>query len=114
MRLFDKNVLFENHDVEGAVLVHSFIEYKANGGIHDALDTYAHFKELAKKSELEYIEMKDMSLSGIPVDKKLMERKCHKAQMFWYLLWLWFNKDLNKPLRVVKYSTFSLEEFNNL
>ena len=54
MRLFDKKVLFENHDVEGAVLVHSFIEYKANGGIHDAFDTYAHFKELAKKSGKEY------------------------------------------------------------
>lgn len=109
MKILDKNLLKQGK-VKEAILVHSYEEYQAKGGQRDMLDTYAHFKEKAKEYELKYIEMMDMSFSGIPVDKDELRHIASVAQAFWYILHLWFNK----PLRVVKYSTFSLKEFNNL
>lgn len=109
MKILDK-ALLKQGKVEEAILVHSYEEYQAKGGQRDMLDTYAHFKEKAKEYESRYIQMMDMSFSGIPVDKGELRYTASVAQTFWYILHLWFNK----PLRVVKYSTFSLEEFNNL
>ena len=109
MKILDRNLLKQGK-VEEAILVHSYAEYQVKGGQRDMLDCYAHFKEKAKEYELKYIEMVDMCLSGILVDSGELLHTASVAQAFWYILHIWFNK----PLRVVKHSTFSLEEFNNL
>lgn len=109
MILLDKDLLKQGK-VEEAILVHSYAEYQVKGGQRDMLDCYAHFKEKAKEYELKYIQMMDMNFSGIPVDAGELRHTASVAQAFWYILHLWFNK----PLRVVKYSTFSLKEFNKL
>ena len=109
MKILDKDLLKQGK-VEEAILVHSYAEYQVKGGQRDMLDCYAHFKEKAKEYELKYIQMVDMVCSGIPVDAGELRHIASVAQAFWYILHLWFNK----PLRVVKYSTFSLEEFNKL
>lgn len=109
MKILDKDLLKQGK-VEEAILVHSYAEYRVKGGQRDMLDCYAHFKEKAKEYELKYIEMMDMCFSGITVDPGELRHTLSVAQAFWYILHLWFNK----PLRVVKYSTFSLKEFNNI
>lgn len=114
MILFSKTILHENKDIESAVLVHSFVEYKAKGGPHDAFDCYAHFKEKAKQYEMRYIDLCDQQGCLIPVDENAIAKNKRIAQMFWYLLWLWFNKELGKPQRIVDYRSFSLETFNKL
>lgn len=109
MIIINKHILEQGH-IDDSIVIRSFNEYKAKGGKHDILDTYAHFKEKAKEYELKYIQMMDMKSSGIDLDEKEIRKCAHIAQAFWYILHLWFNK----PLRVVKFSTFSLEEFNKL
>ena len=109
MKILNKDLLKQGK-VKEAILVHSYAEYQVKGGQRDMLDCYAHFKEKAKEYELRYIQMMDMDLSGIRQSQEDLVHCASVAQAFWYILHLWFNK----PLRVVKYSTFSLKEFNNL
>jgi hypothetical protein len=109
MKLFDTNLVAQGLLFE-AIFVRSFDEYKAKGGEHDMLDCYAHFKEKAKDFELCYIENMDAINSGIPFDARVARINRYKSQIFWLLITLWFNK----PLRIVDYNTFSLEEFNKL
>ena len=109
MILINKDVLMKGNIVE-SVLIHSFEEYKRKGGQKDLLDLYASLKERAKGSELNYISTMDQSLSGIPVDKNIIKRMKLIAQAYWYLIHLYFGKELRK----VSYSTFTLEEFNKL
>lgn len=109
MKILDKDLLKQGK-VEEAILVHSYAEYQVKGGKRDMLDTYAHFKEKAKKYELQYIEMIDMASSGIPVSVNDIEYCKSIAQAFWTIIHLWFYK----PLRIVDFNTFSLKEFNNI
>ena len=110
MKLFNKDILLEKGNVVDSINIYSYSQYKAEGGKHDMLDTYNHFKEMAKKYEGNYIMYMDQYLSGIDVPKSAIRENKLIAQVFWALLHLWFSK----PLRIVNYNTFSLEEFNNL
>jgi hypothetical protein len=91
MKIIDRNTLFKG-DVEGSILIKSFEEYKAKGGKHDMLDTYAEFKKRAESNENIFIMACDQYSSGIDVDitaaneRKLLSLAYHK------LLHLWFNK----------------------
>ena len=109
MKVFDIEVLKQGK-VEESILVHSFDEYKSLGGTMDILDVYAVTRDRAKMYEDRYIQGMDMSLSGIPVEEDVITKNRILAQVFWYILHLWFNK----PLRKVSYATFDLEEFNKL
>ena len=109
MKLFDIEVLFQGR-VSGSILVHSFEEYKEQGGKRDMFDVYAFIKERAKQKESDYITMMDMSLSGIEVSEKCMYQKRLLAQALWYILHLWFNREL----REVSFINFDLTEFNKL
>jgi hypothetical protein len=109
MKILDKNLLKQGK-VEEAILVHSYEEYRAKGGQRDMLDCYAHFKELAKKYESNFIQMMDMDLSGIPMEREDIYYCRDIAQAFWTIIHLWFHK----PLRIVDFNTFSLKEFNNI
>lgn len=97
-------------NVEGSVLIYSFEEYKEKGGPRDMLDVYATLKGRAKSSESTYISAVDQSLSGIPVDYDVIRRLRLTAQVWWYIIHLWFHK----PLRNVDYGNFNLTEFNKL
>lgn len=110
MKVFNLETLLNQGKVKESIIVKSFQEYKDLGGKLDILDTYALTKERAKKYEDAYISLMDMALSGIEVDEDNIRRNRLLAQVFWTILHLWFNK----PLRVVSYSTFNLEEFERL
>lgn len=111
MKIFDLDILFgERENVAGSLLVDSFELYKKLGGTRDELDLYSHLKEQAKMYENNYIQAMDMDISGIPVDKKIIRRNKLLAQVHWYILHKWFGK----PLRIVSFYNFSLEEFNKL
>lgn len=109
MQIINPNLLFQGK-VSESVLVHSFEEYKNKGGKKDAFDTFAAFKERAKQYEGMYISAMDQALSGIDVSDDIIYKLQCQAQVYWYLLHLWFKK----PLRRVDYNTFDLNEFNNL
>ena len=109
MQLLDQKVLFEGK-VEESILIHSFEDYKKQGGKRDMLDLYAFIKERAKREESRYIDAMDQSLSGIEVSDDYLRKQRLRAQANWYLLHLWFKK----PLRKVSYSNFDLEEFTRL
>ena len=109
MKIFDKALVSQGRWTDG-ILVHSFEEYKELGGKRDMLDIYAKFKEQAKHYENLYISRMDMSLSGIEVSDDEITELRNRAQIFWTLIALWFNK----PLRVVNYSTFDINEFDQL
>jgi len=109
MQVLDQNVLFEGK-VEESILIHSFEDYRKQGGKRDVLDLYAFIKERAKREEGRYIDAMDQALSGIEVSDDYLRKQRLRAQVNWYLLHLWFNK----PLRKVSYSNFDLEEFNRL
>ena len=109
MKVFDTEILKQGK-VEESILVHSFNEYKSLGGTMDILDAYAITRDRAKMYEDRYIQGMDMSLSGIPVEENNITKNRLLAQVFWYILYLWFNK----PLRKVNYRTFDLEEFDRL
>lgn len=109
MKLIDTEILFQGK-VSNSILVHSFEEYKKQGGKRDMLDVYAYIKEKAKQKESDYITMMDMSLSGIAVPEENMCQKRLLAQALWYILHLWFNREL----REVSFLNFDLTEFNKL
>lgn len=109
MKVFDIEILNQGR-VEESITVHSFEEYKSLGGTMDILDAYAVTKDRAKMYEDRYIQGMDMSLSGIPVEESVITKNRLLAQVFWYILHLWFNK----PLRKVSYANFDLDEFNKL
>ena len=109
MQVLDQKILFEGK-VEESILIHSFEDYKKQGGKRDMLDLYAFIKERAKREESRYIDAMDQSLSGIEVSDDYLRKQRLRAQANWYLLHLWFKK----PLREVSYSNFDLEEFNRL
>ena len=109
MQVLDQKLLFEGK-VEESILIHSFEDYKKQGGKRDMLDLYAFIKERAKREEGRYIDAMDQSLSGIEVSDDYLRKQRLRAQANWYLLHLWFKK----PLRKVSYSNFELEEFNRL
>lgn len=109
MILIDKNAIFEGKLAE-SVLIKSFKEYKDKGGTRDELDAFSLLKERAKHYESLYVSYMDQSLSGIDVPEDAIYNAADLAQVYWYIIHLWFNK----PLRMVHYSTFSLEEFNKL
>lgn len=104
------SILLDQGKIEESIIVKSFQEYKDLGGTLDMLDTYALTKERAKKYESNYIQGMDMSLSGLPVKEDVLRKTRLLAQVFWEILHLWFNK----PLRIVSYSEFDLNEFNKL
>ena len=111
MKIYDLDILFgERENVAGSLLVDSFKLYKKLGGTRDELDLYSHLKEQAKRYELNYVQAMDMALSGINVDEKIIRRNRLLAQVHWYIIHKWFNK----PLRIVNFYNFSLEEFNKL
>jgi len=111
MKIYDLDILFgERENVAGSLLVDSFELYKKLGGTRDELDLYSYLKEQAKKYESNYIQAMDMDLSGIPVNRKIIRMNRLRAQVHWYIIHKWFNK----PLRIVDYNNFSLEEFNRL
>ena len=109
MQVLDQKVLFEGK-VEESILIHSFEDYKKQGGKRDMLDLYAFVKERAKKEEGRYISAMDQALSGLEVSDDYLRKQRLIAQANWYLLHLWFKK----PLREVSFSNFDLEEFNRL
>ena len=109
MQILDQKLLFEGK-VEESILIHSFEDYKKQGGKRDMLDLYAFIKERAKREEGRYIDAMDQSLSGIDVSDDYLRKQRLRAQVNWYLLHLWFKK----PLRKVSYINFDLEEFNRL
>ena len=109
MQVLDQKVLFEGK-VEESILIHSFEDYKKQGGKRDMLDLYALVKERTKREEGRYISAMDQSLSGIEVSDDYLRKQRLRAQAMWYLLHLWFNK----PLREVSFSNFDLDEFNRL
>lgn len=109
MILLDKDLLKQGK-VEEAILIRSYEEYKSKGGTRDMLDAYSRLKEEAKKYEGDFIQMMDMDLSGIPVNREQIYYCRDIAQAFWTIIHLWFHK----PLRTVSYISFSLKEFNNL
>ena len=111
MKIYDLDILFgERENVAGSLLVDSFELYKKLGGTRDELDLYSHLKEQAKRYELNYIQSMDMNLSGIQVNRKIIRMNRLLAQVHWYIIHKWFNK----PLRIVDYNNFSLEEFDRL
>ena len=109
MKVFDTEILKQGK-VEESILIHSFDEYKSLGGTKDILDVYAITRDRAKMYEDRYIQGMDMSLSGIPVEEGVITKNRLLAQVFWYILHLWFHR----PLRKVSYANFDLEEFNKL
>lgn len=109
MILIDKKTFNEGR-LAGSVLIKSFKEYKDKGGTRDELDTYSLLKERAKHYEGLYISYIDQSLSGIDVPEDAICSTANLAQVYWYIIHLWFNK----PLRKIGYNSFSLEEFNKL
>lgn len=109
MQVLDQKLLFEGK-VKESILIHSFEDYKKQGGKRDMLDLYAFIKERAKREEGKYIDAMDQSLSGIEVSDEFLRKQRLIAQANWYLLHLWFGR----PLRKVSYGTFDLREFNNL
>jgi hypothetical protein len=109
MQILDQKTLFEGK-LEESILIHSFEDYKKQGGKRDMLDLYAFVKERAKREEGRYIDAMDQSLSGIEVSDDYLRKQKLRAQAIWYLLHLWFNK----PLRIVNFSNFDLNEFNKL
>ena len=109
MQILDQKLLFEGK-VEESILIHSFEDYKKQGGKRDMLDLYAFIKERAKREESRYIDAVDQSLSGIEVSDDYLRKQRLRAQALWYLLHLWFGK----PLRKVNFSNFDLDEFNRL
>lgn len=109
MEIFDLDVLRQGK-VEESILVKSFQEYQIKGGKMDVLDAYAVTRDRAKRYEDRYIQAMDMCISGIPVEEEIITKNRLIAQVYWNILHLWFNK----PLRKVSYSTFDLNEFNNL
>lgn len=111
MKIYDLDILFgKRENVAGSLLVDSFELYKKLGGTRDELDLYSHLKEQAKRYESNYIQAMDMNLSGIQVNRKIIRMNRLLAQVHWYIIHKWFNK----PLRIVDYNNFSLEEFNRL
>ena len=111
MKIYDLDILFgERENVAGSLLVDSFELYKKLGGTRDELDLYSHLKEQAKRYESNYIQAMDMDLSGIQVNRKIIRMNRLLAQVHLYIIHKWFNK----PLRIVDYNNFSLEEFNRL
>lgn len=104
------DILLNQGNIEGSIIVKSFQQYKDGGGKLDILDTYALTRDRAKMYEDRYIQGMDMSLSGIPVEEDVITKNRLLAQVFWTILHLWFNR----PLRVVDYLTFDLNEFNKL
>lgn len=109
MKVIDREILFQGK-VPESIIVKSFGEYKQLGGTRDLLDMYAFAKDVAKRHEGRYIDAMDQSLSGIPVSDEFIRKQRLIAQASWYIVHLWFGK----PLRVVSYSTFDLQEFNRL
>lgn len=109
MKIFDKDILFAGKVVE-SIEVTSYDDYHNGGGQLDMFDVYALIKTRAKKYESLYIQGMDMSLSGISVDEDVLKKDRLLAQVLWTILHLWFNK----PLRVVSFSNFDLDEFNKL
>lgn len=109
MKILDKDLLKQGK-VKEAILIHSYEEYRIKGGQRDMLDSYAHLKEEAKKYESDFIQMMDMDLSGIPMNRSQIYYCRDIAQAFWTIIHLWFHK----PLRTVSYISFNLEEFNKL
>lgn len=109
MQIINEKTLYQGK-VSESVLVHSFEEYRELGGKKDMFDVYALIKHRAKSAEGNYISYMDQTLSGIPMSDDCLKRQRLKAQAWWYLLHLWFNK----PLRTVSYGTFNLDEFNDL
>lgn len=104
------DILLNQGNVEGSIIVKSFQQYKDGGGKLDILDTYALTRDRAKKYEDRYIMLMDMACSDIEVSEDNIRRNRLLAQVFWTILHLWFNR----PLRVVDYLTFDLNEFNKL
>lgn len=109
MKILDKDLLKQGK-VEEAILIHSYEEYRVKGGTKDMLDCYSGLKEKAKKYESDFIQMMDMDLSGIPMNRNQIYYCRDIAQAFWTIIHLWFHK----PLRTVSYISFNLEEFNKL
>lgn len=109
MKIINSEILYQGK-VSESVLVHSFEEYKRLGGKKDMLDCYALIKHNAKGAESKYISYMDQTLSGIPMSDECLEAQRLKAQAWWYILHLWFNR----PLRKVSYGNFDLDEFNRL
>ena len=109
MQVLDQKVLFEGK-VEESILIHSFEDYKKQGGKRDMLDLYAFVKERAKREEINYISAMDQALSGIEISDNYLKKQRLRAQANWYLLHLWFGK----PLRKVSFGDFDLDEFNRL
>lgn len=109
MKLFNTEILFQGK-VSESILVHSFQEYKELGGKRDMFDVYAFIKERAKQKESDYISMMDMSISGIDIPEEAIMQKRLLAQGLWYILHLWFNREL----RTVSFLNFDLDEFNKL
>lgn len=101
---------YDFDNLEYTILISSFDEYKSNGGPRDMFDAYSRIKEMAKQHESNYIQLMDMSLSGIDVNDKQINKEALEAQALWHLLSLWFNK----PKRKVSYRNFDLTEFNKL
>lgn len=91
MKIIDRNILFKG-DVEGSILVKSFEEYKAKGGKHDMLDTYAEFKKRAESNENIFIMACDQYSSGIDVDIAVANERRLLSLAYYKLLHLWFNK----------------------
>lgn len=109
MKIINMEVLYQGKVAE-SVIVPSFEAYRRLGGQRDILDVYALTKERAKHHEDLYISAMDQSLSGIPVPEEYIRKERLIAQVYWYILHLWFNK----PLRKVSFSTFDLTEFNRI
>lgn len=110
MKLFNLEIIYQGGTYEDAVLVKSFDEYKSKGGERDVLDVYYHIKTRAKNHESKYIQLMDMSLSGIPVKDVDIAKQRAIAQIYWLIINMWFDK----PLRKVSYSNFYLPEFEKL
>ena len=109
VRLLNKDLVKQGR-IKESVMVHSFEEYKAQGGKRSMLDVYSKIKEMAKSDESMFITCMDMLLSGIDVNEDATRLYANRSQALWYVLHLWFKV----PLRKVSFIDFDLDEFNKL